>query len=172
MCSSQIAQNLARIENRTEAERDNLLLLDPLDFWTSRRPWYCYVKGQLISKGLFIVFICTKKCTKIFFYFCPSLLKKVKYKKYWYKVTLFFLIWPFFQRLGQKYKNIYVRFVLQMKTLKSPFEINWPLEASGYVIVICLLVSFSRGLWKNDMNFFGTASCTCAICMPFFLARL
>ena len=30
-------------------------------------------KGQLISKGLFKVIICTKKRTKIFSYFCPSL---------------------------------------------------------------------------------------------------
>ena len=30
-------------------------------------------KGQLISKELFKVFICTKKRTKIFLYFCPSL---------------------------------------------------------------------------------------------------
>ena len=30
-------------------------------------------------------------------------------------------------RLGQKYKNIFVPFLVQMKTLKSPFEINWPL---------------------------------------------
>ena len=29
-------------------------------------------KGQLISKGLFKVLICTKKQTKIFFYFCPA----------------------------------------------------------------------------------------------------
>ena len=34
----------------------------------------CKDKGQLISKGLFIkVFICTKKGTKIFLYFCPRL---------------------------------------------------------------------------------------------------
>ena len=32
-----------------------------------------------------------------------------------------------FYRLGQKYKNVFVRFLVQMKTLKSPFEINWPL---------------------------------------------
>ena len=29
--------------------------------------------------------------------------------------------------LGQKYKNIFVRFLVQMKTLKFAFEINWPL---------------------------------------------
>ena len=32
-----------------------------------------------------------------------------------------------FYRLGQKYKTIFVRFLVQMKTLKNPFEINWPL---------------------------------------------
>ena len=36
------------------------------------------VKGQLISKGLFKVFICTKKRTKIFLYFCLCLRKEVK----------------------------------------------------------------------------------------------
>ena len=30
-------------------------------------------KGQLIWKGLFNVFICTKKRNKIFSYFCPKL---------------------------------------------------------------------------------------------------
>ena len=37
--------DLPRIEKRTEAEKDNLLLLDPPDFWTFRRLWYCYVRG-------------------------------------------------------------------------------------------------------------------------------
>jgi hypothetical protein len=32
-----------------------------------------FPKGQLISKGLFKVFICTKKRTKLFLYFYPSL---------------------------------------------------------------------------------------------------
>ena len=33
--------------------------------------FYLHVKGHLISKGLFKVFICTKKQTKIFFSFLP-----------------------------------------------------------------------------------------------------
>ena len=33
-----------------------------------------------------------------------------------------------FYRLGQKYENIFVRFLEQMKTLNRPFEINWPLK--------------------------------------------
>ena len=32
-----------------------------------------YDKGQLISEGLFKVFICTKKRTKIILYFCPKI---------------------------------------------------------------------------------------------------
>ena len=32
-----------------------------------------------------------------------------------------------FYRLRQKYKNIFVRFLVQMKTLKFAFEIYWPL---------------------------------------------
>ena len=35
------------------------------------------------------------------------------------------MIWP--MRLGQKYRNIFVRFLVQMKTSKSHSEFNWPL---------------------------------------------
>ena len=39
-----------------------------------------------------------------------------------------FFIWRLFKGyLGQNYRNIYVRFLVQMKTQKNPFEINWPL---------------------------------------------
>ena len=41
-------------------------------------------------------------------------------------MPLFFYLTSFY-RLGQKYKNIFVHFLVQMKTLKSPFEIHWPL---------------------------------------------
>ena len=33
----------------------------------------------------------------------------------------------YFREVGQKYKNIFVRFLVQIKTSKSYFEINWPL---------------------------------------------
>ena len=35
-----------------------------------------------------------------------------------------------FRELGQKYKNIFVVFLVQMKIFKSAFEINWPLETT------------------------------------------
>ena len=44
----------------------------------------------------------------------------------WYKVPLFLWFDLFLE--GQKYKNIFVRFLVQMKTSKSHFEINWHLE--------------------------------------------
>ena len=33
----------------------------------------------------------------------------------------------YFREVGQKYRNIFVRFLVQMKTSKSHSEINWPL---------------------------------------------
>ena len=33
-------------------------------------------------------------------------------------------------KLGQKYKNVFVGFLVQMKTFKFAFEINWPLKLS------------------------------------------
>ena len=36
-----------------------------------------------------------------------------------------------FYRLGQKYKNILVHILVKLKTLKSPFEFNWPLVTEG-----------------------------------------
>ena len=41
-------------------------------------------------------------------------------------ICLFFHLTNF-RELGQKYKNIFVRFLVQMKTLKFAFETNWPL---------------------------------------------
>ena len=41
-------------------------------------------------------------------------------------------LWPLFKdflKLGQKYKYIFVGFLVQMKTLKFAFEINWPLAS-------------------------------------------
>ena len=41
--------------------------------WSSFQDADLFTKGQLILKGLFKVFIHTKKLTKVFLYFCPSL---------------------------------------------------------------------------------------------------
>ena len=43
------------------------------------------------------------------------------------RVVKWFFDLTSFYRLGQKYKNIFVRFLVQMKTLKFGFEIYWPL---------------------------------------------
>ena len=43
-------------------------------------------------------------------------------------ICILFLIWPtYFRELGQKCRNIFVRFLVQMKTSKNHSEINWPL---------------------------------------------
>ena len=43
-------------------------------------------------------------------------------------ICILFLIWPILERyVGQKYRNIFVCFLVQMKTSKSHSEINWPL---------------------------------------------
>ena len=40
----------------------------------------------------------------------------------------FSFIWPtYFRKVGEKHRNIFVRFLVQMKTSKSHSEINWPL---------------------------------------------
>ena len=46
-------------------------------------------------------------------------------------ICICFFIWPI-RELGQKYKNILV----QMKTLKFAFEINWPLESGKVLLLI------------------------------------
>ena len=47
-----------------------------------------------------------------------------------------------FYRLGQKYKNIFVCFLVQMKTLKFAFEINWPLlVAIRNMVIQCMQLS-------------------------------
>ena len=38
----------------------------------------------------------------------------------------YFCISAHFRELGQKYENIFVWFLVQMKTSKFAFEINWP----------------------------------------------
>ena len=44
-------------------------------------------------------------------------------------ICILFLIWPtYFREVGQKYRNIFDRFLVQMKTSKSHSEIKWPLQ--------------------------------------------
>ena len=48
-------------------------------------------------------------------------------------ICICFLIWfdlTHFRKLRQKYRNILVRFLVQMKTLKFASEISWPLVTS------------------------------------------
>ena len=42
-------------------------------------------------------------------------------------ICIFFDL-AYYREVGQKYRNIFVRFLVQMKTSKSHSEINWPLD--------------------------------------------
>ena len=54
--------------------------LNYLTYWLRWDSFLLGLKGRLILKAKFIVFIWTKNQTKIFLYFCPSSLKWVKWK--------------------------------------------------------------------------------------------
>ena len=49
-----------------------------IDYFKCRRIANSIIKGQLISKANFKVFISTKKPKKIFMYFCSSFIKPIK----------------------------------------------------------------------------------------------
>ena len=50
-------------------------------------------------------------------------------------IWIIFLIWPILE-VGQKYGNVFVRFLVQMKTSKSNSEINWPLATNWAMRVV------------------------------------
>ena len=53
--------------------------------------------------------------------------KKKNYTSNW-RILIILNIPHSFYRTGQKYKNIFIHFLAQMKTLKFAFEIYWPLH--------------------------------------------
>ena len=119
------------------------------------RFWF-FLKGHLISKGLFAIFIWTKKRTK---YFPISALKIWYFRGFVAQGNIYFFseIWPYmgFFRYSNTYSYLFewnippgkrkektvenkyflraeiqkyfVRFLVQVKIAKSSFEINWPL---------------------------------------------
>ena len=76
-------------------------------------------------------------------------------------LCFYLLIWPIFRvfsKLGQKCKNIFFPFLVQMKTLKFSFEINWPLGSLRIFQGSCLL----RGnLYDSGILFAPHAPITC-----------
>ena len=53
--------------------------------------------------------------------------------------------------LGQKYKNIFVGFLVQIKSLEFAFEINWPLRLWEMRLTLLVL----RGQWENNVHLFS-----------------
>ena len=68
---------------------------------------------------------------------------------------LYLLFWPLFKgflKLGQKYNNIFVGFLVQMETLKFAFEINWPLQLNQTGNLIFIVQGISpRKLSNNEL---------------------
>ena len=67
------------------------------------------------------------------------------------------MIWPIWPRLGEKYKNIFIWLLIQMKTSKFAFEINWPLGISNFW---CASVSIlhTHENWKHSTSYFASLS--------------
>ena len=55
-----------------------------------------------------------------------------------------------FYRLGQKYKNNFVPFLVQMKTLKFAFEIQWPLGDMKKSLNASLVSHWSKLYFRLD----------------------
>ena len=131
-----------------------LLTRSNIKFWNYEFKFYWFKnswpfrlpKGQLISKANFEVFILTKKLTKIL-YSSSSII-----------FFIFFFSFFHFRELGQKYKNIFVWFFVQMKTSKFAFEINWPLDwlpkILGFAVMAdCQLCPFMQFLSWFSANY-------------------
>ena len=68
-------------------------------------------------------------------------------------ICILFFDLTHFRELGQKYRNIFVRFSVQMKTRKFAFEINWALEGFSILLQIQQLVSLTS--WPNSRRLAG-----------------
>ena len=55
-------------------------------------------------------------------------------------ITCIFFYLTHLRELGQKYKNFFVRFLVQMKTSKLAFEINWPLPVLQTLVLLVAVV--------------------------------
>ena len=74
-------------------------------------------------------------------------------------MPLFFSL-THFRELGQKYKNIFVRFLVQMKTSKFALEINWHLQ-SAIPYYLTQTVSSINFIFSdcNNPSFVGDGYC-------------
>ena len=66
-----------------------------------------------------------------------------------YNIIIWFLDLIHFRELGQKYKNIVVRFSVQMRSLEFAFEINWPLSEFKQYIFDKKANSCEVSIWQQ-----------------------
>ena len=60
-------------------------------------------------------------------------------------ICILFFYLTHFRELGQKYKNIFIQFFVQMKTPKFAFENNWPLSQ-------CISLKKHQGIYVLKQN--------------------
>ena len=67
-------------------------------------------------------------------------------------ISILFFYLTHFRELGQKYKDIFVRFLVQIKTSIFDFEIYWPLYSYIENIINCVMwvILFLLNLTKNN----------------------
>ena len=62
-----------------------------------------------------------------------------------------FHFFTYFWEVGQKYRNIFVHFLVQMKTSKSHSEINWPL-ATVLHCMLSILIAVPKWIFEGRCN--------------------
>ena len=101
------------------------------------------IKGQLISKADFNIFIWIKAQQS---YFCISALALKKPLK---------VIHPILEARAE-IKNIFVGPLVQMRILKNDFEINWHLTFPWFIVQVCndpvVLGKFGAGSLAQSSN--------------------
>ena len=79
-------------------------------------------------------------------------------------ICLCFFHLTHFRELGQKYKNIFVRFLVQMETLNFALEINWPLVMPLLVLLQSSIdIIYRISTWACSSFYLWEISKQCAI---------
>ena len=75
------------------------------------------------------------------------------------QLLFWFDFWGWTLRIGQKYKNIFVYFLVQMKTFKSPFKIN-----NFYIL---FKIKCTNKILQNSITWKWLQKCLSALCSLF-----
>ena len=82
------------------------------------------------------------------------------------QLLFWFDFWGWTLRIGQKYKNIFVYFLVQMKTFRSPFKINRPLQ-DVFQFYILFKIKCTNKILQNSITWTWLQKCLSALCSLF-----